>query len=806
MKNKIVIGKLKGFQSKHPGKIVLGTLVKDAESGANQERDRHGQFASEANVVPHGANEMRVAGADIRIGDVLRHGNPLMNGGRVVQITPPKEGKEDRGARIKLEFKNGKTIANYFKPGGSFVVVRGTQAQPLTAPAKEPNRAGAPKPEGVAKPEGAAKPEAPKPAAERAQDNQRITQDDRQYSRSHTLTAKQLQVGDLIRNDLGITSRVLGVKPVPGGMREVTLLEQKGVTKVIMNSQENVRVKVALDLMPLPSERQVPVLQVRDVNDNFIGGLGRIRFASLEVGDYVKLPYNPNAPYGTPSSITGDLVGTRDMGRGRIDYYVRNNEDGRIYVKTYTEAQRAGAGRNNAMDMPRVIKPLGDTEWKAYEKIAASQIRIKEERDALARAQAEQEKIDRQIEQERRAALEAPENDRRIAEVAALQSNVDAKIAELNASSPAQPFSAGDVRNGGWGMTNAQLASIAAIPGNMEGATIQKVNVGGAINEGTYRVEAADGTGLFAKKIASGYQEIAHEILGSLISQRIGLNAPATLPCYISSDKIITDPSKLPAGKSFNGVVMERIEGDNGKPLPFGRTGVLDLSNAEQLAQATKMQLFDNMIGNTDRHEGNYFVHPTAGPIPYDAGFGFGNIRGSELGAGQMLYTTSNGTTNDIQRDVASNTNNQMSSRVNGEQPRALMGMLGTTLMTTSTLNPDSTVTLTPTAFAASLRDNITAAIADFQRSYQNDGLNVKFSQSPGGIASDEVGKQISGTGIGMLAGALNQLTGVGSSIIERTSGSKIQFNDPSKVLSTVLKGIASLINKVKIGTLIRKQ
>ena len=804
--NKIAIGKVVKRARTLTGKIVLGTLVKDAESGATQERTTIGEFASEGgNVTPHGKNQMFVAGDKIRVGDVIHHGNPLMDGGRVIAITPAAPGKEDRGPRIKLQFKNGHVISNYFKPAVNYVVTRGTQAEPKTAPAKMPGGGkpadGGAKPVGSGKPDAGVKPDASvKPPAPQESSSQK------EYAQAVQLSVKNVEVGDRIskiQNGLIISGVVTGIKPVAGGAREVKVRKQDGSVEThVIPSSANVSCESRVASIPSQEERRIPSVQITDANGRRYGSYKSIAWKDIAVGDRVTLPSNFNVPYGEVGTVNGDLVGIRDQGRGRIDYYVKA-DNGKIYVKTSTDAQRrqSYAGR---------ISPVAsESEWARYNALAADKIKEQDE----AKAKAEKDRLEREAKIANAQTLSTQE-------FRAFTDAVNARVQELNASSPAAPFNAGDVRNGGWGITNADLAALCAKPGNLEGAKVDRVQVGGAINAGTFKVEAADGSQLFAKKVASGYKEIGSEVYASLLAQRLGLNYAATIPCYIQTSKtgpttVITDASKLPAGTQFNGVIMDRIRDANGDSLQTAARTSDAIVEASNFDQMQRMMLLDSLIGNSDRHNNNYFVNPdpSIGVIPFDAGFGFNQVM-NDVRPNNVPGLRENVTFRPIADAIKQNTGSAITMKTSWgtSQIAALSAMVGMPLMTNSKTNSDGTVTLTPTPFAESLRQNVIDATADFVRSYQNVGMNVEMTANPGylstGILDIPGIYEGSGSGIGMIPGALSTALGA-NTVSSLSSQSSITFNDPSNVLS-VTKSIASHLKrvptgKIKIGTLVRK-
>ena len=765
-----------------PSKIVIGTLIKYSD---DQERAANGQFGSGQGEtpVPHGANEMVVSGDKIKIGDVISSKNELMNGGKVIQITPAAAGKEDRGPRVKLEFKNGKRISNYFKPGNKYLVTRGTQANALTAPAKE--LGGGKKPDGGTKPDGGAKPvTAPvKPVS------------DKEYSRTYRLPAASINAGDKIVVGTGLDEKLVVVESVKStqGMRELKYTDQNGDKQVYrVSGTAAIKAQSAVSVLVGDYEaRRIPTIQANGPNGEKWGRLAYNGWGGLKVGDRVALPWNDHAKYGASNSDVGDLVGIRHQGRGRIDYLVRQ-DNGVIVIRTFTAGERS---RGN----PRSTPALSETEYGRYRIAAADKIKADEEAKVL---QAAQDKIDE--------ANALVETDRRAAELNAFKDSLTAKVDELNASSPAAPFTAGDVRNGGWGMTNTDLAKICAAPGNLDGATVKKVQAGGAINAGTFRVDTANGEPLFAKQIKDGYREVANEVLGSLISQRIGLNSAATIPCYIytanGETKISTE---LPAGKTFNGVIMDRIRASNGNALPFASKAggaEIRISDPEQLQ---RLALLDALIGNTDRHNDNFFFDKTAGVSPYDAGFGFGQV-GTDLYPNRSMQLRENYAIKEVATLIALNSG--IHTSIDTSQAVALQALSMSPLMMDSAKDASGKIVVTPTAFAATLREQVLAAAADFKRSYENPGVGIEMNATPSGLASggrDTYATKLdinSGVGYGMLAGALAQILGAGPAAIVAAPKSNIIVNDPSGVLSATQKAFISTLNKIKIGTLKRKK
>ena len=768
--------------------IVIGTLTKYSE---DQARASNGEFGSGQGEtpVPHGKNEMVVSGDKIKVGDVIHSKNELMNGGKVVQITPAKAGNEDRGPRIKLEFKNGKRISNYFKPGNKYLVTRGTQASALTAPAKElgggnkPDGGGVKPPGDGVKPPGGGKPvpEPPQPAS------------DKEYSRTYRLPAASIKVGDKINVGDNFNDKLVTVESVKStqGMREFTYTDENGDKQVFRRSADSMTLtQSAVSVLGNDEERRIPRQQVDGPNGEKFGRMAYTSFDALKEGDRVHLPGNFNARYGASFSDPGTLVGIRPQGRGRIDYLIRQ-DDGKILVRSYTAKERS-------KNSPRAISPLSETAYGRYQVAAADKIKADQEQKER------QAKIDAE-----NAAKMVVETGRRTAEMDAFKSAIAAKADELNASSPAAPFSAGDVRNGGWGMTNADLAKICAAPGNLDGAEVKRVQANGAINAGTFRVTAANGEPLFAKQIKSGYREVANEVLGSLISQRIGLNSAATIPCYIDTANGQTKISTTPQpGKEFNGVIMDRIRDSAGKALPFGgQAGPTAIRNSDP-EQLQRMALLDALIGNTDRHADNFFLDPKAGVIPYDAGFGFGQV-GTGLYADRSMALRENPAMYEVTDLIGKNSGLYVNLRT--DQAVALQALSMSPLMVDSTKDAKGNVTVTPTPFAATLRDQVLSAAADFKRSYENPALGVEMNATPSGLASggnDNGGGAIdinSGVGYGMLGGAVAQILGAGPAAIASNTSYKITLSDPSGVLSTAQKAIISMLNKTNIGTLKRK-
>ena len=765
-------------------KIVIGTLIKYSD---DQARASNGEFGSGQGEtpVPHGKNEMVVSGDKIKIGDVIHSKNELMNGGKVVQITPAKAGNEDRGPRVKLEFKNGKRISNYFKPGNKYLVTRGTQASALTAPAKE--LGGGKKPDGGdVKPPGGEKPvtEPVKPVS------------DKEYSKTYRLPGASINVGDKINVGGNFNKEtfatVESVKSIQG-MREFTFTDANGDKNVYrVSGTAMIKTQSAVSaLVGSDEERRIPLQQVNGPNGEKYGRMNYTDWDALKIGDRVFLPSNWNAKYGASFSDTGNLVGIRQQGRGRIDYFVRQ-DNGEIVVRSYTKAERS---QGNA----RAVSPLSETAYGRYLVAAADKIKAdKEEKERQAKKDAEN------------AAKVAVETDRRTAEMDAFKSAIAAKADELDASSPAAPFSAGDVRNGGWGMTNADLAKICAAPGNLDGAEVKKVKAGGQINAGTFRVNTANGEPLFAKQIKSGYREVANEVLGSLISQRIGLNSAATIPCYIynanGQTKISTTPQM---GVPFNGVIMDRIRDSAGQALPFGGQAGESAIRSSDPEQLQRMALLDALIGNTDRHANNFFLDPKVGVIPYDAGFGFGQV-GNGLHPDRSMSLRENPAMDEVASMIRKNAG--FHQNLYTDQAVALQALSMSPLMMDSTKDAKGNVTVTPTPFAATLRDNVISAAADFKRSYESSALGVEMNATPSGLASG--GKNPyeggvidinSGVGYGMLSGAVAQILGAGPAAIASNTSYKITLSDPSGVLSTTQKAIISTLNKTKIGTLKRK-
>jgi len=812
MGDKIAIGFIgKRKASRSGNKIAIGVLVKDAESGAEQEHGEHGHFASGSSVVPHGANQMSVAGDQIKIGDVIHHGNLLMNGGKVIQITPAAPGKEERGPRIKLEFKNGHKISNYFKPTVQYVVTRGTQAEAKTVPEKVPNQgkpAGAAKPAGEGKPNsGAAKPESAKPEATGPKIAGAVV----------GMKVKELQVGDtvgkvtwnIVNEGVEENDKIVGVgKPLPGGKREITVEKPDGTKKTVtLNNTLELKVsRTYNDVPPAGDQRRIPLVQVQ-ASDGQKFGMQSVSWSDLKVGDVVRIPSNWDAKYGRQGSVTGDLIAVEDRGRGRIDYHVRDESDGKVYVKTFTEGQRFDNGT------PRAAKPIeDDAAWAKYQALAA-------DKQKAAEAQAA---YDAKVAAEK-AARDAVENDRRTAEVKDFTSTINAKAQELDASSPAAPYSAGDVRNGGWGMTNAQLAEIGRT--SLDGATIKAVNgqggwgAGGAINQGKFLITGTNGEELFAKAVSSGSKEIGNEVLASLIAQRIGLNYCATIPCYIDKTgaNIITDSTKLPAGKTWNGVLMDRARADDGSPLKSSSQTSASTIAKSDADQMQRMALLDALIGNSDRHDGNFMFHPTAGVLPYDAGYAFGQYAHGDAGASQLIntngYNNIAGPMNNLLGGTIKNTGidrNSDTFRIGGSQNQAAGGVGLLPLMTDRTVNADGSVTFSPTPFASSLRDNIAAACADFQRSYE-DGNRLVMPAIPGAVSSNGAGNQVSGVGYGMIAGALNQMLGGIQTTVTSAPGAKASVSDPTGTFSTMMNlsqqyAPATKSTKIAIGKIIRRQ
>lgn len=790
-------------------------------SGSGGSRESVAQAPASSGSMPHGQNTMFVGGHEIKVGDVIVHGNPLMNGGQVIAITPAAAGKEERGPRIKLRFKNGHTISNYFKPGGRYKVVRGTKAEAKTIPEKVPG-AGGKKPDGGGKPAGGAvKPNAGvQPPAS-----------DEIHTGTVRMALGKLREGDKIRvteNGEWQQFRIASMKTVPGGQRALTLVNTDNGNQMsrVYNAKMEVTALLRADLgrnqIQTPESQRIATETLRDGGRNWGAALARpnsqaVFPTSVAVGDYVNMPSNWGAKYGAEGEVTGRVVGIRDQGNGRKDFLMQR-PDGSTVIKSFTKAEAARAGA-----AIRYL-PMSESEWTKYQGIKASLDRIQEERRIehekqreIERQKQEEERKAREAEQARRDALMGPENDRRKAELAAFMGSVDARVAQLNASDPAAPFSAGNVRNGGWGMTNADLAAICSKSGNLEGADIRKVQVGGAINAGTYMVTTADGEPLFAKKVSDRSSEIANEVMASLIGQRIGLNYAATIPCFIDGNRIITDPAKLPVGQTFNGVVMDRIRDANGKAMSTGWNSNILMHPA----QAERMMLLDALMGNTDRHDGNYFYDKTTGVIPYDAGFGFNQ---SAKGAPRegMVDVRGNSVTREIystlkDRGLIYSVDNSPAQNV------ALAVLMQTELMSHTTVSPDgSTITMTPTDFAKSLRENVLSAVADFKRSYDVPAMNIDMPSVAGGLTANGVGKDRSGAGYGMLAGALNQVLGGGINELNtrlsigdyrikswNSKVTSVQVSDPQNVFNSVTptqqsatKTVTTSKHMIKIGIL----
>ena len=902
MGDKIAIGRIaRGRQRDSARRIAIGIIVKDAESGAEQEHGDHGHFASDGgNVIPHGKDQISVAGDKIQIGDVIHHGNPKLDGGKVIQITPAPAGKEERGPRIKLQFKNGDKPSNYFKPSVKYVVTRGTQAEAKTQPAV------------AAKPNGAGKPQAgagKKPAAGQVDENAalqpklnanpkaidasevkvgqiialsgkdgaakfevtgrllnsqgdvvvsmrnidtgkeygsqilpsgvrlmgqmekplidpgKMSFGDKDYGAQRTYEAGKLEVGYLVHGGmnmpLGVTGVIEGIKPVPGGQRELLVRKDDGsLEKVTVNTKYGILAQPAFNKLPAvgegTGEHRIALINVVDAEGNKYG-MQTTSWSGLQPGALVRLPSTDGAGHWVPTT-EGRLIGIKDMGRGRLEYHVLT-DDGKLISRQYTAAMR-----DNAWQNPRQSVPItDDAMWAKYKELAADQQKAAEEAKIAAEKAAAE-----------KAAKEAVETDRRQKEVDAFTSSIKAQADALDATDPAGKYAAGSVKNGGWGMSNADLAAVCEK--ELSGATLEKIGKhggidgfgkGGAINDGKFLVTGSDGTPMFAKMIIDSSPEIGHEVLGALIAQRIGLGSAATLPCYISPNgqTITTNPDEIPPGRSFNGVIMDRARDENGNALPQSHDAGDKAVASSDPEQLQRLALLDALIGNTDRHDGNFFLHPSEGVVAFDAGYGFGQFAGGhgDAGAGQMLgmlwgnNTTpalnilidtnlqgtgmSTGTKVDSEGHVAVSLTNRQASQVTA------VSMLP--LMSERQVGADGkTVTFVPTAFAQSLRDQVTAACADFVRSYE-DGGRLTMPAVPGGLSANGIGKNNSGIGFGMLAGALNQMLGGAQTAIQSAAiAPNASFVDPSGTFAEMMKLTpakqASL--KISIGKIRKKK
>ena len=799
MGDKIAIAKVLKKQRKDRTTSLMRIGFTVQKYNEDQMRAQNGEFGSgiisggqpQAMIQPNLPGAKVVDRQDINVGDVILHPSPKYHGGEILSIKPPKEGNEERGPRYVVGFKDGHQLGMYLRGDREWQVVPG----------------GDPRTGAIAKPGEINKPAAEKPVAEAQPESVgKPATSEKEYADSRTMYAKDMQPGDRYKvyvhdaqgnpipnpdnNGFKYEMReVVSLKPVPGGNREVTYKNADGTTsKETVGTKDTLSVQAQFSKMPSAEDRLIPTVEIMMPNGERVGPQWR-ELNDVAVGDHLV----------TGFGMQGDVVGIRNLGQGRLAYYYRN-ETGQIKMHSYTQKERIEGS-------VKLSRPLDPKQYAEYQKLAADKIlakKIEEEVKAKKAAEAAAKAAEAKIAREKAMAGEI---ERRTKESQAFQALVDDKIAS---APPASYGTAGDTRNGGWGMTNAEFAS--RVANGLENATYTKVKVGGMINDGTYVVKLSDGTDAFAKKIKDGYREIANEVMGSLLAQRIGLGAAATLPAYIGSNKIITDPTKLPAGKQFNGVLMQKIQSDTGESVPYahvaGQQGM-----AIDPVQAQKMALFDALVGNPDNHDENYMVHPTQGIINYDNGFAFGQPK-NKIYENTQAASIANLAVKFSQDLSAKNVNNLIPSgelKVSGYQSQALARAYTLPIMTDSTKNADGSVTLTPTPFAASLRDNVAAAVADFQRSYSNPSLNVEMTNALSGIsapATIAVDDQIRATGSGasMLAAALNRMmdpAAINAVAENALSKGSVKISDPSNVFSnTTTKSLTTTVTKIKIGSL----
>lgn len=819
----------------HVGEVARELLAKYDPS---QPRDNHGRFGSggspQSDVQPGVVSgskpvgqEGRVQGArlvsrdNVRVGDVILHPSPKYHGGKIVGIKPagPGEKAQARGPRFIVQFADGRKGGMYLNDNRKWNVLpdgnprQVALAQPgEIAPRgpRQPDANSAPRPAGAAKPDAVGKP---------AQGKVDVT-DAKETGVLRSMQASHVQVGDdlntLVRDPNGFVrvdeqgeriraqGRVVGVKSRPGGLREIAYVDKDtgNVVHFTAKSLDDVGVNPRHDALPSAQERQVPTIPLAQLPDGTYEGMRAASAATIEVGDSVSGLYIDNRR----SSLTGDVMSVREMGRGRKDIYVRG-ADGQIRHASFTKSQLADA-------YPSVGKPIADPQrYAAYREVAAA----KEERQAQRqREMAEERERMRQAQEERdrrAAAANAAEERRQAAEVAAFKSLIDTKTAS---SSPAAPMSAGDTRNGGWGMTNAAFA--ASLATALPGAQVDRIkNPDGACNEGLFNVVGANGEALFAKRCPPN--EISNEVLGALISQRLGVSSPATVPCRINEGEgtVITNPSELHPGQKFNGVIMERAmdPSTNGRP---NKASEVSQSTAQKLIgsdQAQRTTVLDTVIANTDNHVGNHFVvqeGDAKGLVNFDNGLAFGYMYGGliderDRSPGNMKR---NNTIYDLaDKAVASNREAanlaipRMRDTSSARIPEAMTHIPFLPLMTTVRQEADGSKSFTPTPFAASLRDNVAAAVADFQRSYVSSKVGVTMRDAPSEYGKDPAVQSVDtvGSGIPLLAGTL---TSVLRSPADITVGAQVY--DPEHVFSQSIA--KTLINRalVKIGRLVMKE
>lgn len=147
---------------------------------------------------------------------------------------------------------------------------------------------------------------------------------------------------------------------------------------------------------------------------------------------------------------------------------------------------------------------------------------------------------------------------------------------------------------------------------------------GGAVGD-TYVVTTNDGTKAVVKdakqvdwlgEMGSPVRQQDAEELASILLERMGVKAPAL---------VRQSPSRI---------AMEFVPGVTGSKL-----GNADMLKAQQSRQGKLIDLFDQVVNNTDRHAGNW-MFSNGQPIPIDHGLSFGYERPDEPMRGRAGFGT----------------------------------------------------------------------------------------------------------------------------------------------------------------------
>lgn len=121
----------------------------------------------------------------------------------------------------------------------------------------------------------------------------------------------------------------------------------------------------------------------------------------------------------------------------------------------------------------------------------------------------------------------------------------------------------------------------------------------GIINRDAGYFKAEDGTELF-QKVVTTEDEVHKEVLASRIAYQLGI-----------SDVIVAGDLK------YKRVLMTRITGD--MAMSSQEADEID-RNPKKYPNARLIGMLDYLIGNGDRHEGNWFVDENGQPVPIDHG------------------------------------------------------------------------------------------------------------------------------------------------------------------------------------------